>query len=365
MANQRLQSYAIEMVMQARDETKAAFESTQGNMQRFMQQGLRAATAARVATIGVELVTMGVRIYKGELDALDDAMKQYPLGVGQFHSALRELESAYTDSGKAAAKAAEAAERAFKFTGGLQALQDFKGQMQARTAIMRAEGFEREKLQAEETARESRKKALAVAAEAGISPRHGYVAAALEEIHWGQEWALAQAAQRRDAAAEAKRIAEKAKADQQAEQERRAAEDKANMLRGLATREYNATAEDFGRQLRALDDFYAREREQWKGHADVMAALQDAEASERAAAFMAEQERLAQEWDEAWVKEGKAPAELSGLAGRASAPLLISRTLTGGAAANPAQLTNKHLAQVVDLLGRIERRATVDVVVEN
>lgn len=360
----QVSQHTLQMVLQARDETKAAFDSAQMGMQRFMLQGLRAATVARVATIGVELVTMGIRVYKGDLDALDDAMKQYPLGVGQFHSALRELESAYTDAGKAAAKAAEQAERAFKFTGGLQALQDFKEQTKARTAIMRAEGFEREKLQAEETARENRQKALRVVEEAGISPRHGYVAAALEEIRWAEQWALAGAAQRRDAAAEVKRIGEKAKADQQAEQERRAAEDKANMLRGLATREYNATADDFGIRLRALDDFYADQRDRWKGHADVLAAMQDAYAAERAAAFLSEQERLAVEFDEAWVKEGKAPAELSGLPGRATAPVLQARFLMGGAAGNPVQQSNKHLAKIADTLDRIERRATVDVVVE-
>jgi hypothetical protein len=400
-------THTIEMVMQARDETKAAFESSQRNMASFFQSGLRAATAARLATAGVEAITAIVRIGRGDWDALHETMKRMPLGIGQFHAALLELKETYTGAAAAAEKFNKQIERREARHTAIQNAEEFTRAMQVQIAVMRASGAESQRLQAAEDAGLARRKLLeqnkalltkmvytagppiVTYQSIGMGPpqrieRPGEeietpvevapekvpaIREGLEAIRWKHEWRLAEINKAEQEAAREKLAADQkaAAADAKAllDQQTRAAGDKMAIMREIATREYNVTAEDFGRQLRALDDFYGREREQWKGHADVMAALQDAYAAERAAAFLAEQERIANEWDEAWVKEGGTPAERSQLAGRASAPLLISRTLTGGAAASPAVLTNKHLAQVVDLLGRIERRQTVDVVVEN
>jgi hypothetical protein len=407
MVNLRLQSYAIEMVMQARDETKATFDSAQVNMQQFAMQGLRAATAARLATVGVEAITAMVRIGRGDWDALHETMKKMPLGIGQFHAALLELKDTYTGAREEAEKFAAKVERGIRWTDAAKGAQEFARAIQAQIGIIQAGGVEGQRLQAAEDARKERERFLAenkalltrtvrtagppvvtyqsigmgppqrierpgpeIETEVPVAPEKvPAIREGLEAIRWKEQWQLSeinkleQQAAREKLAAHQKAAAADAKA--LLDQQTRAAGDKMAIMREIATRAYNATAEDFGRQLRALDDFYARQREQWKGHADVMAALQDAYAAERAAAFLAENERLADEWDEAWLKEGKMPAELSGLAGRASAPLLISRTLTGGAAANPVQQSNKILARIEDHLARMERKPGLDVTVEN
>jgi hypothetical protein len=404
MANQRLQSYAIEMVMQARDETKAAFDSAQANAQTFMQnfavQGLRAATAARIATLGVEALTAVMRIAKGDWDAVHETMKRMPLGIGAFHSALLELKETFVDLGETAKESAERVEGHVRWQAAKANVEALTQATRTHIAVMQAETFEGQRIAAAAAADEKRRKQMETWTKEGLfrelipakkTPvfshfnvmgqpvmKEGKEIPASEKPVWpvsvsvalkemAQEAYEAQrlidVAERRAADEKRKTAADQAK--ELGEQGRRAFEAKSSMLRQIAAREYGATAEDFGIRLRALDDFYADQRTRWKDHADVMAALQDAYAAERAAAFLAEQQKLADEWDEAWVKEGKAPAELSGLAGRATVPALVSRFLTGGAAANPVQQSNKHLARIAETLDRMERKPGLDVTVEN
>jgi hypothetical protein len=366
MANLRLQSYAIEMVMQARDETKAAFESVQKRTRGFMDSDIMSGAGMWLGVRGIsralDVITVTARAARGEWEDMIKAFYGLPL-ANQADDAVRAIAGIETRA-NLAAKATEKLRDELAALGGSVALGDLSRGLGFKTALLEADAAGKALLEIDKTVAEASAKIQTTVLPPGREGERedamraltGWREKAVFQVHWDAETAKAKATVERQKEA-------KEKADEQAKLDRRAAEDKASMLSQLATREYNATAEDFGRQLRALDDFYSREREQWKGHADVMAALQDAYAAERAAAFMAEQERLADEWDEAWAKEGGAAR--SELPGRASAPLLAARLLTGGAAASPAVLTNKHLAKLVEIAERAERRDSLTVTVEN
>jgi hypothetical protein len=316
----------IEMILRARDETKAAFESSQANMHTFMQTGLRAATAARIATAGVEAITAAIRISKGDWDAVHETMQRMPLGIGAFHTALLALKETYTGAAAAAAAFAEKVEHGVQWQAQLVKTLESMRTLAAQNAAAEAGGFEGQRQKADEEARLKREAFLKEAREKGrlttTTPIMGPPVLSHRDLRTG-EWVttseqvgekvtplpalppdikkqLAELDREhrlklRDIAIaerqefEAKRTGAEQAAAQQKEQagriQERAAEEarrQAEAVQGF--RDQALLAQKYGDELALaqIDVRYEKEREAWKDHADVLAALQDAWAEDRA-----------------------------------------------------------------------------------
>jgi hypothetical protein len=66
------------MILRARDETKAAFESSQANMNRFAMNAVRIGTGIRLATAAFRGIAEGMREGYGAADAIDKVFESLP-----------------------------------------------------------------------------------------------------------------------------------------------------------------------------------------------------------------------------------------------------------------------------------------------
>jgi hypothetical protein len=405
----------VTIAIEARDNASAVFSGVNANLSRLggvnvgplagAEVHLRAIThAAHFATDALGAMTAAAR---GNYDEFNKFMGELPRGLGSLYKAEYEVIGYVTGWSKELADIAKASSAAAKEMADLSAgrndLAEMKRQQKYKIALAAAGDDEilKARLEAEKKYDEDKDRIAKDKAKFGI------LANAYQPEF---DAALAGAAEERDAKiaeAQSKRARERTNATREALQEMYDALDiqgrndveqaigqaerqarsmrarlapagregfadewfsreKSRIIQENAEREAEVIAEarsraqaavDGGlksqeaRELAATDAHYAQLRKAWKGHADVLAALQDSWMEERAAI----QQRFARETETVETTQDAYRSAAHTLRARGGAQLLEARFLTRAPGDDPVRTTNTILGQLGKTLVKIEQ----------
>jgi hypothetical protein len=339
----------IDIVLRARDEATAGFQSAGVGIGNFTGHVIRVAAVAHAMTAAIRLGDAALEAYNGRWMALHDSLGKLPMGIGPAYTAFVELAGVIT--GATAAIEALKKEEA-------DLARYHKGVAWVQQGVSDI-GFQVDQLnrspQQREIAAANRKAALAQG-QLDEAVRQGF-----------PEWrvALARGVVEERLRAELAQVWGKEAADLKSAQAKTLADYEAQQtaIRDAGRLAFLAAADDREKELRAIDDWYAAQQERWRQNAAVMAALQDSYAEQRQAAL--DRQRADDEERTAAAMKGLLPdlpvamaAAMAGLPRGLSAPLLESRTLTwsAGQTADPALEGNRILTRIAATLERQEKR---------
>jgi hypothetical protein len=290
---------AIDIVIRGRDEAAAAFDSAAKKAASFSREAgvglggfashaISVAAYARAVTTSLRLASAAVQLYNGDWMTVHETMKQMPLGLGAAYDAFIDLAGAITGANEAIERLEKRWAAIERERRGVAWIRKTEIEVAFQVSQLQRSPVEQQLAEVDRKAQNAQR-ALREAVRRGFPEWQAMPLAGLYDERRERERReiLGKEADREYALADqkhqARRQAEKREAEKMADEATAAAAAVAD----AQLRTFNATASARDRELAALDHYYAEARERWKGHADVLAAEQDAYNADRATIILA------------------------------------------------------------------------------